>query len=154
MATDSLVAFYDSLEEAPHDRATLSALSDFLEDEGNHRDATCLRWVVEHSHAPFRYRANGGLTVSSRDWHDGWLWWAVDDPRYGRDWGHPRSCMLEPDIWGRLEHSFKYDPAVFKEYKTAREAFEALFDAWARARWTGDSGSGGEQREAVRRDRP
>src|SRR5262249_31745497 len=145
---DSLHAFYLSLEESPHDPVTLQALADWYEEQGNPDAADCLRWAVQHTKSPFRYRRDSGLTVSSAGWHDGWLWWAVDDPYYGRDWGHPRSCMLPRELWSRLHHSFPYDPAVFKEYETAQGAYEALIDAWSRRARAGERGarSKGEER--------
>jgi len=131
---DAPTAFYLALEDEPHDAVTLQALADWYDDQGDADAAACLRWAVRRGLGPYRYRKGAGLTIASEGWHDGWLWWATDDPDFGRDWGHPPSCRLPSAVWKRLRHTFGYPPAVFKEYPTSREAYEALIDAWARVR--------------------
>lgn len=122
--------FYLTLAETPGDPATLYALADWYEELGDLDRAACLRWTVQRGLHPFLYRSDGGLLVTSQSWHDGWYWWANSD-QYGRDWGHPVSCRLPQPLWRMLRHSFSYkNPAVFKEYSTLRDAYEALFEAW------------------------
>jgi hypothetical protein len=128
--TDALQAFYLVLDENPGDQVTLLALAGWYEEHDQPIAADCLRWAARHSAWPFRYRANGGLIVSSAVWHDGWFWWAIDDPFRGRDWGHEPNCRLPAPVWNELRHTFNYDPAVFKEYPTRRAAFEALIEVW------------------------
>jgi uncharacterized protein (TIGR02996 family) len=123
-------ALYLALDEAPGDTFTTMALADWYEEHGNLDAAECLRWSIARKRWPFRYTKSGGLSVSSDAWHSGWLWWALDDRNYGRNWGHPPECRLPVALWTRLPHDFTYTPAVFKEYKTRREAYEALFAAW------------------------
>jgi hypothetical protein len=123
-------AFYLALEDNPGDRVTLAALADWYEEHDQLDAAAALRWAARLGRWPFHYHANGGLTVASAAWHDGWFWWSVDEPYHGREWGHPPSCRLPRAVWGKLRHTFSYDPAVFKEYPTVRAAYEALIDAW------------------------
>jgi hypothetical protein len=59
--------------------------------------------------------------------------WAKADPGYGDNWGHPPSCRLPPRVWLLLRHTFDYSPAVFKEYKTIKDAWEELFAVWGKA---------------------
>jgi hypothetical protein len=62
-------------------------------------------------------------------WKDGWYWWATARERPG--WGYPESVKVPHPLWDKLEHTFNYDPVVFKEYPTVRAAVEALVAAWA-----------------------
>jgi hypothetical protein len=41
-------------------------------------------------------------------------------------WGYPASCRLPHALWRELRHTFNYDPTTFKEYPSARAAYEAL----------------------------
>ena len=93
------------------------------------------------SDLPFEYHRDGsGLIVTSPGWKDGWFWWGVEE-KYGRDWGHPPTCLLPPDLWKRLKNLLPYDVSVFKHFPSLQAAYEALFDAWpqvppsARKRW-------------------
>jgi uncharacterized protein (TIGR02996 family) len=129
---DPLSAFYDALDQTPEeDRVTLLALADWYEEQGEPEAAECLRWTVRQGLSPFCYqRDGGGVTVSSDAWHDGWFWWSVDEPSQTSDWGHDPACRLPRALWQKLRHTFNYDPAVFKEYRTRRAAYEALLEAW------------------------
>jgi uncharacterized protein (TIGR02996 family) len=127
---DSLTAFFLSLDERPGDHVTLLALADWYEEQGQSNNANCLRWTVRNAVYPFRYRRDGGLTVSTESWHDGWYWWAYNDTHYGKDWGHPLHCRLPLHVWNRLRHNFNYAPSVVKQYPTLRDAYEAMFEAW------------------------
>ena len=127
---DTLIAFFLALEEEPGDQVTLLALADWYEEHNQPGAGEALRWTVQHGRRPYCFPADGGLTVSSQDWHIGWFWWAVDDAAHARDWGHPRSCQLPRTLWGKLRHNIRYTPSVFKEYATVREAYEALIDVW------------------------
>ncbi|MFO0928405.1 MAG: hypothetical protein U0736_15485 [Gemmataceae bacterium] len=131
-AYDPLDAFYLTLDESPGDPVTLLALADWYEEALRPDAAACLRWTVQHKYIPFRYTGQGQLTVFSESWNKGWVWWAIDDPAFGRDWGHPSSCRLPAHVWDELRHTFHYDPAVFKEYPSSRAAYEALLDVWPR----------------------
>jgi hypothetical protein len=124
-------AFFLSLEEIPGDRVTLLALADWYEEQDQHDCADCLRWTVRHGHYPFR-AVRAGLKKFGHEWHEGWYWWAIDDPYSGESWGHPRHCQLPPEVWRQLQHTIPYVPAVMKEYPTQRAAYEALFEAWPR----------------------
>jgi hypothetical protein len=128
--SDPLQAFYLVMDENPGDPVTLLVLADWYEEHDQADTADCLRWAVRRGYRPFLYRADGGLTVSSPVWHDGWFWWSIDDPYRGRDWGHDDGCRLPASVWKELPHTFNYDPAVFKEYPTRRDAFEALIAIW------------------------
>lgn len=125
-----LAAFYQALEDDPGDAVTLRVLADWFEDHGWRDEADCLRWVVRLRRRPFRYSRDAGLAVTGSSMKDGWFWWAIDDPHYGRDWGHPRTCRLPPALWNRLRNPFDFEPLVFKHYPTAEEAYEALLAAW------------------------
>jgi uncharacterized protein (TIGR02996 family) len=129
-APNPLSAFYAALDENPADHVTLLALADWYEEQDQSPAAECLRWLASHGYRPFLYRVNGGLTVSSEVWHDGWFWWAVDEPYHARDWGHPPNCRLPRLVWLKLRHTFNYEPAVFKEYSSRQAAYEALIDIW------------------------
>ncbi len=129
---DPLTAFYLSLDESPGDAVTVLALADWYEEQGQPDSARCLRWAVRGMLYPFRYR-RGALARNGKDWHDGWFWWALDDPYEGQAWGHPLHCRLPLRVWNRLRHGFKYEPRVFKEYPSQRAAYEALLEAWSLA---------------------
>jgi hypothetical protein len=125
-----LTAIYAALDDNPADRVPLLALADWYEEHDRVDAAACLRWAARHGYRPFHYRRDGGLQVNSAMWHDGWFWWALDDPYYGRDWGHDASCRLPRVVWWKLNHGFDYSPAVFKEYPSRRAAYEALIAVW------------------------
>jgi hypothetical protein len=126
----TLISLYRALEEA-NDPVALLALADFYEEQGNLQPANCLRWTVDQGRFPFQYQARC-LRVHSGNWHDGWWWWARPRPR--NTWGHPSTCELPVPLWNKLRHSFDYDaPWLFKEYKTLRDAYEALFSVWDEA---------------------
>ncbi len=129
---DPVSAFYLVLEESPGDTATLLALSDWYEEHGDLTAADCIRWSARRKRYPFRYHLDGPLTVAGVSWHDGWYWWANDDGRFGADWGHTQECRLPRRLWALLRHSQDYQPLVFKEYETLRQAYEALIAAWPR----------------------
>jgi uncharacterized protein (TIGR02996 family) len=130
MATsDCLDAFYLALEETPGDRVTLLALADWYDEQGSAEAAACLRWVVAKGRCPFRYR-RGRLSIQSTTLHDGWYWWATDDPPAGPDWGHSQECRLPSALWEQLRHTFDYRPNNCKEYASVRSAYEALLEAW------------------------
>jgi uncharacterized protein (TIGR02996 family) len=126
----SLDSLYLTLDAEPGDRVTMLALADWYEEHDQPDAADCLRWTVEGRLWPFLYRRDGAMAVCCQTWHDRWFWWAVSDKDYGRDWGHAPECRLPFALWKRLKHTFKYDPAVFKEYPSRRAAYEALFAAW------------------------
>jgi uncharacterized protein (TIGR02996 family) len=121
-------AFYLVLDETPADRTTLCALADWLEEEGDLPSASCVRWTIRRGLHPIRFsRANSWrAAVQGSSWHDGWYWWAIDEP----NWVEEKPCRLPPALWNRLDHSFPYVPGFFKEYPTRRAAYEALFEAW------------------------
>ena len=129
---DALAAFYLALDEDPGDEVTLLALADWYEEHDQTTAADALRWAVRHGRRPYCYPADGGLTVSSPEWHLGWFWWAADDAAHARDWGHSPRCRLPRAVWEKLRHGLNYEPSVFKEYPRASDAYEALIDAWPR----------------------
>ncbi len=130
----ALEAFYFALDESPDDPVTTLALADWYDEQGDGPAAECLRWAHARQRRPFRYDKSANLTASSKRWHEGWLWWAVEGRGYGADWGHPRECRLPHELWDELPHTFHATPAVFKEYPTSRAAYEALLAAWPRYR--------------------
>lgn len=127
---DPLAAFYLALEENPGDTVTLQALADWFEEQGEGDRAACLRWVVRKGYCPFRYSPKAKLVVSSTAFRDGWFWWGRELQDYARDWGHPATCHLPRKLWARLKHSFAHEPSVYKDYPTARAAYEALLAVW------------------------
>jgi uncharacterized protein (TIGR02996 family) len=130
---DPLAAFFLSLDEQPGDRVTLLALADWYDEQDHSDRAACLRWAVGNAVCPFRFTRGGGLTITApADWHEGWYWWALDDPYAGRGWGHPLHCRLPLKVWRQLEHTFHCEPSVFKEYPSGGAAWEALLEAWPR----------------------
>jgi hypothetical protein len=129
---DPLAAFFLSLDESPGDQVTLLALADWYEEQDQSDNAGCLRWLAATGLYPFHYWRDGGLAKNSRDWHDGWYWWALDHPSAGADWGHPLYCRLPEQVWRKLRRTFEFEELVFKEYPTRRAAYEALFEAWPR----------------------
>ncbi|MFO0877658.1 MAG: hypothetical protein U0840_09905 [Gemmataceae bacterium] len=126
---DELTGLYLALEEMPGDPVTLLVLADYYSELGEPEASACLRWIVAHGRHPFRFR-RGLLTMQSAAWTEDWYWWAIDDVSWGRNWGHPLECRLPPRLWRLLRHSFDYTPAVFKQYPTVRQAYEALLEAW------------------------
>jgi uncharacterized protein (TIGR02996 family) len=127
---DPLTAFYAALDDNPADQVTLLALADWFEEQDRSDAAACLRWAARHGYRPFHYHRDAGLPFNGADWHDGWFWWARSNPSFGRDWGHETTCRLPDSVWMKLRHSFKYHPAVFKEYPTRQAAYEALIAVW------------------------
>src|SRR5262249_43937310 len=85
---DDQDVLYLALEEKPGDKVTMLALADWLEEHGHESDATCIRWAAERGRVPYSYQPDT-LKVTYEEWGTGWFWWAVDDPGYGSDWGHP-----------------------------------------------------------------
>lgn len=132
MSRSDPAAFYLALEQTPGDPVTLQAFADWCEEQGDPDRAACLRWLARKGRFPFRYHAGAGLNVASPSLKEGWYWWAVDDPHYGRDWGHPDSCKLPRFAWTRLANPFDYTPSVFKHYEGIEAAFKALFAVWPR----------------------
>jgi uncharacterized protein (TIGR02996 family) len=126
---DPLDAFYLVLAELPGDIATLLALSDWYDEQGDAGAAECIRWCARRKRWPFRYPA-GSLTVASSEFRDGWFWWTCGEGARGDDWGFPAECRLPPRLWRQLRHSHPYTPAVYKQYETMRQAYEALIAAW------------------------
>ncbi len=124
----TLLGLYLALEEASADAVTLQALADWFEEHGNARSAGCLRWAVAGGRTPFRYHHSAPLRYHYEGWHDGWYWWVTEAELLS--WGHPRTCRLPHRLWHCLPHSGAYLPATFKQYPTARAAYEALLDAW------------------------
>ena len=128
---DPQSAFYLVLNESPGDIVTLLALSDWYDEAGDVTAAECIRWSARRKRWPFRYtRSAEALSVAGSDWHEGWFWWGHDDPGRGGDWGHPDECRLPIRLWRQIRHLHSYTPAVFKEYPTVRQAYEALIAAW------------------------
>lgn len=133
LGSDALAAFYLALDEHPGDRTTLLVLADWYEEYGRSHAAACLRWTVEHDRHPFRY-TRGSINVLTDSFQEGWFWWALDDPSYGQDWGHPRTCRLPVEIWKPMRHTFAHVPALVKEYPSTQDAYLALIEAWPLAR--------------------
>ena len=129
---DALRAFYLALAETPGDPVTLLALSDWYDEQGDSSAAECVRWSARKKRWPFQYH-RGTLAVHSDTFHDGWLWWANDDPLFGADWGHSLECRLQPRLWKLLRRPHDITPLVVKEYETVQLAYEALIAAWPRA---------------------
>jgi hypothetical protein len=122
-----LEVLYRELESNPRDALTLSALADWYEEHGEADKADCLRWTARRNKRPHRYDPRA-MKVTHTAWHKGWYWWARTGDGY--HWGHPVSCRLPATVWRPLRHGFKYNPRVFKEYHTLRQAYEALFAVW------------------------
>ena len=125
-----LTALYDELEENPGDGVTLCALADWYEENDDDKAAECVHWLAEMGKVPFRYTSEAEIIHHFDGWKDGWWWWTTAATRKG--WGYPKSCRLPRTMWGRMKHSFPYDPVVFKEYPTVREAIESVIAAWTR----------------------
>jgi hypothetical protein len=134
---ETLTSLYLALDETPGDSLTLNALADAYEDLGDQNAVSCVRWTITRKKFPFLFRADLGLSVNSKTFTDGWVWWAVDSSittaaRFYAtpDLGHPNSCRLPRRIWERLRHTFDADPRFVKEYPNQRTAYEALIDIW------------------------
>lgn len=130
--TQPLDALFLALEDDPADPVTLHALADWFEEHDRPGPARALHWVASRGLRPFRY-SRDRFPVSSGEFHDGWYWWATGEPgmtAVAADWGLPASCCLPPPLWRAMRHSFRYQPAMIKEYPTPRLAYEALIDAW------------------------
>ena len=125
-----LTALYAELEENPTDVVTLHALADWLEENDQDKPAACVRWLAEMGKVPFYYTRKSDILHHFDGWKDGWYWWATARERKG--WGYPKACRLPRTLWGRMKHTFDYDPAVFKEYPSVRAAIEAVIAAWTR----------------------
>jgi hypothetical protein len=124
-----LEALYLALNDAPGDAATVLALADWYADNDEPDSAECLRWLHEQRRWPFRYTRDAGLAVERKAWHEGWFWWTAGGIDEG--WGYPPECVLPATLWASLPHSFgDITPRVFKEYSSARGAYEALLQAW------------------------
>jgi hypothetical protein len=125
-------ALYTALEQNPSDAVTLLALADVYEEVEDLNAAECLRWTVQRKKRPFRYDPDQRMKVTYTGWHKGWYWWArLGD---GYHWGHPVACRLPITVWRQLSHTFKYNPRVFKEYPSLRQAYEALYQIWPRVK--------------------
>jgi len=121
---------YLALEETPSDELTLMALADCYLEEGLPDASMCLRWAITRGRTPFQY-TNGSLSVNTDSMKHGHWWWSFDDRGViAGDWGYPAACRLPRGMWKQLPHNFDYTPAVFKQYSTVREAYEALIYAW------------------------
>lgn len=131
--THELNAFYSVLEKSPSDTLTQRALADWYEEHDQPQAATCLRWLAENKRSPFRYRRRSRKLLHHHDsWKNGWYWWTT--AQEGDGWGYSPCCVLPHRIWRRLKHTFPYDPLVFKEYPTVRQAIETLIAAWPKPR--------------------
>jgi hypothetical protein len=126
-----LKALFAALESSPGDPVTLLALADWYEEREDARGAESLRWLAAKGKAPYRHRHSDSLLHHHDTWKDGWYWWAT--AREKRGWGYPDSAVIPHPLWDKLEHTFNYDPLVFKEYPTVRRAVEVLIAAWAPA---------------------
>ena len=125
-----LTSLYEALESNPGDKVTLLALADWLEERGEAKRATCLRWLVKSGRTPYRYYHENRLRFHHESWQEGWWWWARGSEK--NPWGYPKTSTLPERLWKKLLHTFPYDPCVFKEYPTVRGAIEAVLEAWAR----------------------
>lgn len=123
--------FYLALDEKPSDLHTILVLADWYDDQANTTASSCLRWLSRRSLFPYKYRkSDSRLNVHGPSWNDDWVWWCHEGQTQD-GWGYPRTCRLPRDLWVLLPHHFAYPPSVFKEYPTRRQAYEALFSAWA-----------------------
>jgi hypothetical protein len=128
--TLTLTALYAALEADPGDAVTLNALADWFEENDQDKPAECVRWIAEMGKVPFHYTAEADIIHHYEGWKDGWYWWTTAGEKKG--WGYPKACRLPRTLWGRMKHTFEYDPAVFKEYPTVRGAIEAVIAVWKR----------------------
>jgi uncharacterized protein (TIGR02996 family) len=126
----TLIALYAALEADPADTVTLLALADWFEEHDQDKPAECVRWLAETGKVPYRYTDEADILHHFDKWKDGWYWWTTASERKG--WGYPKDCRLPRALWGRMKHTFDYDPRVFKEYPTVRGAIEAVIAAWKR----------------------
>jgi hypothetical protein len=131
----TLEQLYETLDRTPGEPGRLLALADHYARTDQTPAAAALHWAVVEQKRPYRYSHDGGLSVTFEEWGDGWFWWATEqadyeDAAYGQDWGHPVECKLPLPLWRAMPHGFDYEPAVFKEYRTLREAYEALIAGW------------------------
>src|SRR3954453_15471586 len=132
----SLVQLYADLERENAGPDTVAALAEWYARHHQFAAAQALDWAMRKGRRPFRFSRDNALSVNCDTWEDGWYWWAtapadgVDDATSGQGWGPSEECRLPRPLWRALPHSFDYDPAVFKEYRTLHAAYEALITAW------------------------
>lgn len=125
----TLNGLHAALDAAPDDPARVLAIAEWYAQQGNLNAAAALHWTVLEGKLPFLFnRDDANLTDDYAEWQEGWFWWATGNC----NWGHPHSCELPFGLWEELEHTFEYEPSVFKEYLTRRDAYEALIAAWER----------------------
>lgn len=123
-----LQALYEALETTPDDGVTLFALADWFDEHDAAHKAAFYRWLATQRKWPYQYHADSDLQHHFSEWQEGWFWWTTAQNK--ADWGYPPSCALPHALWSKLPHTFKYNPLVFKEFATLREAFEALRLVW------------------------
>jgi len=124
-----LRGLYDALEASPGDPVSLRALADWYEEHDEARRASCYRWLAAEHKAPYKYHADSDLRHHHSEWHDGWYWWTTGE-KLKDDWGYSAGCALPDRVWKKLRHEFSYNPLVFKEYPTVREALNAVVRVW------------------------
>ena len=131
----TLDQLFAALEQHPAEPSSVLALAEHHARNGQTAAAAALHWAVLNEKRPFRYTRDAELSVDFEEWGEGWFWWATeaaddDEADYGQDWGHPKEGRLPLPLWRAMPHTFEYEPAVFKEYETLREAYQALIDGW------------------------
>lgn len=125
-------ALFAALEGAPDDKVTQLALADWFDEHDRPGHAACLRWLAAEGRAPFQYFEKSPIRHHHETWEAGWWWWVTDSEE--SPWGYPPGCVLPRKLWRRMDHTFTYDPCVFKEYPSVRAAVLELCRAWGRKR--------------------
>jgi hypothetical protein len=95
------------------------ALADYYEGEGREGEAACMRWAATAGKRPF---------LGQRET---WDWWSQESP-VSRKYA-PEGCRIPDWVMEYLpEGKWKASSGMFSEYDTAEQAWDALFQAWAR----------------------
>jgi hypothetical protein len=116
-------ALFAALEADCADRATLSALADWSEENDDPDASAALRWLIRTGRRP---------GFNEHQFLFGKFFWSLEDP-------HPimadPQALLPAILWHEIAGNDESKPVTsFKSFKTARLAYLALIAGWKRVR--------------------